>query len=247
MHSSIQKIHAQLAQLHGCDIALLTSEEVEELRTTVSKGFIEATGGLHTLLLGEQSDSPRWMWTAEKEHSFGGELFASYTMLDTGRLEAVIGESERVRMAAAICPAVKLTVNIFAGYHHPGGTGLQVDPRISIVLSVSGDPELALVEHYLKLSNSFFPRHGEGLIVDVTPRECCCDPVRNPLDLYQTFSHVAKSARIATLEQEENNDTTLTETIEIELTMDETLSVERMENAFEYMGNMFKTVVVSQQ
>ncbi|CAM8642403.1 hypothetical protein MCEMSEM18_03518 [Comamonadaceae bacterium] len=245
MHSSIPKLHALLNQLHGSDFALMTAQEIENLRVSVTNGFVNATAGLHTLLLGEYADSPRWMWSAERAESYGSELIASYTLVDTGQMEAAIGAPERVRMAAALFPALKLTIHIFAGYHHPGGTGLQVDPRISIVLDMSGDPELALVEHSLKLSKDIFPAHGSGLTIEVTPLECCCDSVQNPQDIHQAFCRIATAARNAALE--ENDDTTLTETVEFVLTMDQTLHVDRMEDALEYMGRLFTGVIVSQK
>lgn len=245
MHSSISKLHSLLIQLHGSDFALMSAQEIENSRISVTNGFVDATAGLHTLLLGKYADSPRWMWAAERAESYGGELIASYTLVDTGQMEAAIGAPERVRMAAAMFPSLKLSIHIFAGYHHPGGTGLQVDPRISIVLEMSGDPELALVGHYLELSNGIFPAHGGGLTVEVTPLECCCDSVQNPRDIHRAFCSIATAARNAALA--ENDDTSLTETIEFVLTIDETLNLDRMEDAIAYMGLMFTGVTMSQK
>lgn len=218
---------------------------IANLRLVVTKGFIDATAGLHTLLLGDHADSPRWMWTAEQAESYGGELIATYSLVDTGQIEAALGKPEKIRMAAAMFPSFKFTTHIFAGYHHPGGTGLQVDPRISIVLEMSGDPELALVEHYLELSKDLFPSHGEGLTVEITPLECCCDSVQNPRDVHKAFCQIATAARNAALE--EYDDTSLTETVEFVLTLDENLEVDRMEEAFEYVGRMFTGITVVQR
>lgn len=245
MHSSIPKLHALLTQLHGCDLALLSPQVIENFRISVTKGFIDATAGLHTLLLAGHAGSPRWMWTAERAESCGSELIATYTLVDTGQIEAAIGKNERVRMAAAMFPSLSLTIHIFAGYHYPGGTGLQVDPRISIVLEMSGDPELALVEHYLELSKDIFPAHGEGLTIEVTPLECCCDSVQNPRDIHQAFCQIATAARNVALE--ENDDTSLTETVELVLTLDDALDMGRMEDAIEYMGRMFTGITMSQK
>lgn len=238
VHSAITKLHALLFNLQGKDTALMTPTVVNNLQESVTKGFIDATAGLHNLLLGEQANDPRWLWMVEKAQSFGGEWMSTYTMLDAGRMELAIGKPEKVQIAAALFPDLCLTVDIFSAYHHPGGTGLQVDPRISITLALSGDPELALVERYLKLFREFYPQPGKGISVEIAPRECDVDFVQNPVEINEAFALFATAVRKAAKRDASSN-----ESIRFVLSVDSSVDLERMQDAFEYMGKMFTTVI----
>lgn len=110
---------------------------------------------------------------------------------------------------------------------------------------MSGDPELALVEYYLELSKNYFPSSGNGITVEIRPLESCCDEVVNPEDILKVFSHVASAAR--EVARQEYDDTSLTETVEFLLAFDVSVDLEKMEEAFEYMGQMFISVMVSQK
>lgn len=234
-----------LKKLEGKDFALMSPHAISGLRAEITKEFTKATAGLHMLLLGQHSDSPRWLWTAEEAQHFGGEWLATYTIAETDRMERAIGQSKTIQMAAAMFPSLLLTVDIFAGYHHPGGTGLQVDPRLSISLMASGDPALALMEHYLQLSEDDFPAHGGGLSVDISPTESCCDSAVNPAEVHEAFSYIASAAREAG--RREYGDAGITEAIKFTLTFDKSVDSTRMLEAFEYFGRMFTGVMVAQK
>lgn len=245
MHPSIQKLHALQNRLQGNNLAQMTPYAIAALRTAATKDFIEATAGLNTLLLGANSDSPRWLWQAKEAEHFGGNWIATFSVIDTGQMESAIGKHESVQMAAARFPCLKLTVDLFAEYHHPGGTGLQVAPRVTISLRSSGDPEFVFVEEYLALSKNHFPTHGNGTSVEIIPVENCCDSIVNPVDVEKAFSQIASAARSAALQK--HDDTRMTEAIEFVLTFDLPIDQRKMEEAFEYMGQMFTCVMVSQK
>lgn len=243
MKSAITELHVLLKKLDGKDLAMMTPDAISALRATITKEFTKATASLHTLLLGQHSDSPRWLWTAEEAQHFGGEWLATYTLVDTGQMERAIGQHEKIQMAAALFPSLRLTVDIFAAYHHPGGSGLQVDPRLSISLRVDGDSELALIEDWLQLSKAVFPAHGNGLSVEIRPTECCCDDVVDPADIHESFSYIASAAREAG--KREYGDTGITEAVQFTLTFDNSVDALRMQEAFEYVGQMFANVMVA--
>lgn len=245
MHTSIQKLHALLNALQGKDLALLNPEAIAELRQTATSQFVAATAGLNTLLLGKHSDSPRWLWKAEEAEHFGGEWIATYSIVDTRQMESAIGKHKTLQLAAAIFPGIVFKIDLFAEYHHPGGTGMQVDPRLTVSVRCSGDPELALIEYFLELSSELFPRHGEGLTVEILPMDCCCDWIVNPSNIHEAYATVAAAARKAGLE--ENGDATMTENVDLILTMDRSITQEAMYQAFETMGELFTSVIVSQK
>lgn len=246
MHPSVQKLHTLLAELKDHDLALMSQEADADLRASVTSRFVEATGGLQTLLLGDHAGSPRWLWKAEVADSFGNDWIATYTIVDTGQMESAIGQHEKVRMAAALFPSLGLTVDVFAANHHPGGTGLQVEPKITVRLTVSGDPELALVEHFLDLAHDFFPESGHGLSVSVLPRENCCDEIENPEAIHLAFRTVASAARSAARADWGDDETTLTENIDLIVAMDDSVDASRMQEAISFFGRMFTSVVLSQ-
>lgn len=243
MHSSITKLHTLLDELHCKDLAQMTPDAIDALRVTVTEKFTDATAGLHALLLGEHADESRWLWRAEQAESFGNEWISTYTLLDTGPMESALGKPEMVRLAAAMFPSLSLVLDIFAAYHHPGGEGLQVDPMITLRLITSGEPELSLVEHYLDLSHEFFPEPGNGLNVEIIPRENCCDGVQNPAEIHKAFHNIADAARAAGDHFESG--VVLTEGVDLILSMDRSISIQRMQDAFEYLGQMFSAIQVS--
>lgn len=246
MHASVQKLHTLLADLKAHDLALMSKEADAHLRASVTSRFVDATGGLQTLFLGAHAEIPRWLWKAELADSFGNEWIATYNIVDTGMMESAIGQHEKVRMAAALFPGLVLTVDVFAAYHHPGGTGLQVDPKITVSLTVSGDPELSLVEHFLDLAHDHFPESGNGLSVSVMPRENCCDEIENPEAIHQAFRKVASAARSAARASWGDDETTMTENIDLIVAMDDSVEASRMQEAFSFFGLMFTSVVTSQ-
>lgn len=246
MHASVQKLHTLLADLKAHDLALMSKEADAHLRASVTTRFVDATGGLQTLFLGAHAEIPRWLWKAELADSFGNEWIATYNIVDTGMMESAIGQHEKIRMAAAFFPGLVLTVDVFAAYHHPGGTGLQVDPKITVRLTVSGDPELALVEHFLDLAHDHFPQSGNGLSVSVQPRENCCDEIENPESIHQAFRIVARAARSAARASWGDDETTMTENIDLIVAMDDSVEASRMQEAFSFFGLMFTSVVTSQ-
>lgn len=246
MHPSVQKLHTLLAELKDHDLALMSKEADALFRASVISRFVDATGGLQTLLLGAHVENPRWLWKAELANSCGSEWIATYKILDTGMMESVIGQNEQVRLAAALFPALVLTVDVFGAYHHPGGTGLQVDPSITIRLTVSGDPELELVEYSLDLAHNEFPEPGFGLTVSVMPGEDCCDEIENPKDIHLAFRLVADAARSAAMASWGDDETTLTEKIDLIVAMDDSVDAARMQAAFSFFGLLFTSVVMSQ-
>jgi hypothetical protein len=243
MNPSIQKLQAILRWLDNFDLAQMEKDTIEALRNEVTQDFVEATAGLSELLLGEHIHESHWLWKAEKAEAFGGEWIATYSLLDTGDIESAIGESEKVRMAAAIFPSMEMTVDIFAAYHHPGGTGMQVDPRITISFVVMGDPELDFVEHSLSLTKKLWPELGKGVSLEVRPRENCCDEISNPKNLHKAYSTVARAAR--KVAKKEYGGTELTEGIEMVYQFDSSSDHESMTNTFEFVGRMFAIVAKS--
>lgn len=243
MHSSITKLHSLLQRMQGKDLAKMTPEAISDLRSTVTKEFVDATAGLNEVLLGQFNKSPRWLWKAEEAESFGGERIATFTIVDTGQMEAAIGQPERVQMAAALFQRMKLEVDLFAAYHHPGGSGLQVEPRIAIKVRVNSDPMFDLVEMSLQKSKSLYPEHGNGISIEIRPTEDCCDGFENPDDAEVAFSQVAEAARNESIRS--YGDTDLTEDILISLEMDASVDPERMQDAFTYMGLLFAIPIVS--
>lgn len=247
MHTAITNLHALLTDLQSHDLAQMSKEESDHFRINVTNQFSVATGGLQTLLLGAHAAAPRWLWKAEQAESFGNDWIATFTIVDTGQMESAVGQPERVRIAAALFPGLVLTVNIFAAYHHPVATGLQVDPEITVGLTVSGEPELTLVGDFLDLARELIPETGQGLSISVIPRENCCDEFRNPTDVHTAFQMVASAARTAARNNWGDDEVTLTENIDFVIKMDSTVEVERMQEAFEFLGQMFTTVVVARK
>ena len=243
MHSCIIKLHAILDELQGKDLAQMSPEAIDALRVSVTEKFTDATGGLHALLLGDHAEESRWLWKAEQADSFGNEWISTYTLLDTGQMESALGKPEKVRLAAALFPSLSLVLDIFAEYHHPGGTGLQVDPMITLRLVASDEPVLSLVEHYFDLSHEFFPKPGNGLKVEIFPHENCCDEIQNPAEIHKAFHNVADAARSAG--DHFDDGVVLTERVDLILSMDRSISVQRMQDAFEYLGQMFTSIQVS--
>lgn len=245
MHPSVQKLHTLLAELKIHDLALMSQEADAQLRASVTSRFVDATGGLQTLLLGDHAGNPRWLWKAALADSFASDWIATYTMVDTGEMESVLGQHEKVRMAAAYFPGLVLTVDVFAAYHHPGGTGLQVDPKITVQLTVSGDPEITLVEHFLDLAQDHFPESGNGLSVSVVPRENCCDEIENPDAIHLAFRTVARAARSTAKTDWGDDETTSTENIDLVVAMDDSVDASRMQEALTFFGLLFTSVVMS--
>lgn len=245
MHSSLPKLRELLNDLQKHDLALMSSDADEQLRATVTRRFAEATSGLQTLLLGDHTENPRWLWKSEQADSYGSEWIATYKIVDTGQMESAIGKHEKVRRAAALFPSLTLTVDVLAAYHNPSGTGRQVDPKITIGLTVSGDPELGLVEDFLDLSHEHHPNIGNGISLSVRPRENCCDEIENPEALHLALRQVAKAARLAAKSNWNDDETTITENIDIIFSMDASVDINAMEEAFLFVGLMFTSVVVS--
>lgn len=209
-------------------------------RRWVTASFVEATGHLHHLLLGEYATDERWLWQANMADSFGGEWVAAYSLVATDQMESAIGKPRLVQIAAALFPAITLTVDIFAEYHHPGGLGLQVLPRICISACVDGEQELTLVEEFLKLSKEHLPFNSRGVTVKVFPAENCCDGIKNPPDIAKAYAQVAQAARVVALR--ESGSTIVTERVKLIFDFDRNVDPAHMEEVFEIMGLLFLSV-----
>jgi hypothetical protein len=243
MNSSITKLHSLLQRLQGKDLAQMAQDEIDDLRSKATMDFVAATAGLNEVLLGNFSNSPRWLWSAKEAQHFGGNWIATFDMVDTGQMETAIGKPKLIQLAAAMFQRMRLNVDVFAEYHHPGGTGRQVEPSLLITLWVVGDPMSELVGLSLQKSKSLYPEHGSGITIVIQPAENCCAGFTNPNDATSAFSQVAKAARDKSIRKNGHPD--LSEAVKISVEMDASVDAEKMTDVFQFMGLLFAIPIVS--
>lgn len=252
MHPAIQTIQGLLLQLKGMDLAYMSPDAISDLRAKVRENFIGATSGLNKLLLNQHSDRPRWLWKSKDSPPwlawgaigpppFEDHWIADFSLIDSGQKESAFRQYEKAKKV--LFPCLSLRINISAGYYDPAGIGKQVDPRLTISITPSGEVELSLVEHHLELSKNDFPRSGNGITVVIYPLGGCSEKNENPEDLLGSFSNAASVVREDALEN--FSDTSLTDGIYFALSFDASVDPERMAAAFEFMGQLFTGVMVA--
>lgn len=142
-----------------------------------------------------------YAWHTESSQWFCGDYVGSLKFVHTGKMDAALGESGNLRMAAALFPDAAFSVALYCEFHRDGG--LQSRPRLVLSLSTDGrigvarmGKELCKVEAPLKKALS-----QSGVVeTRVRATENACDDVVNPLNVGEAFEAVASSARRAARE-----------------------------------------------
>lgn len=231
------KLHDLLKSMGGKDIAKMPQDWRESYIQDTAAKFCNACEPLHELVLGDQAKDRKWLWQCEPASNYDSEWVASYSMVKVDHLGAMAGESMKVQMAVAMYPGMKLTVDLLAEYHDSRGGGLQARPRIKIGVAASGDPELMIAESYLAAVTGDFPMGMNGILLQVVPVARCCDEIKNPPDIHAAFKNAVESARLANDEQ--SAESSITETVYVEMVVDQSASVMNMHRALIAMGTFF--------
>lgn len=237
MDSTAFRLHELLISMRGNDVAMMGPEEAKEFFEEAETAFNHATALLHKVFLRYHTEDRKWLWQCEPAERYASDWVSTYSVVKVDQMNVPIADRGRVQMAAAMFPGMKLTVDLLAEYHHPGGGGLQTIPKIKIRVAVSGDPELMLAETYLQCVKEDFPMNLQGVLVTVTPSENCCDDITNPKDIEEAFRRVAEAARDAG--EEAYGTAGITESVYVEMDVDQSASVDDMYTALSSMGQFF--------
>lgn len=237
INSAPARLHELLKSIAGKDLANMPKDWRESFMQGTAEKFSLACSTLHKLLLGDSIENCNWLWQCEPTANYGSNWIASFALVKVDLLDAEMSESMKVQMTAALFPGMKLTVDLFADHHQPLGGGLQAEAYIKVTVAVSGDPELMIAECYLEAVKNDFSKHRQGMSIEVLPAENCCDGIHNPENIHQAFKQVAEAARIAGEEAHGSN--TITETVYVELSIDQSASVMDLHSSLQDFGDFF--------
>ncbi len=223
-----------LKSLVGRDIQKMSDDDATDFKGRVFSQFRPASSNLPALLLPWARDLDLFTWSVEPGDD-GLNWIARFSVRTVEGIEANLGESELVRMAAAAWPGAMLMVDLFGEYHSL--SGMDDVPILEAVVRVYGDPALhalectdpRLCDELMKLARS------NGFDLCVRAVECATEDLMNPTDLSDAFAQVATAARSA------SDEPALVEAVELKVIIPVTnrLSERSLRSALELSGVIF--------
>lgn len=226
-----------LTSIGGKHLAKLTGDMRETFMQDNASKFCSACQTLQDLVLQDHEQDRKWLWQCEPANTFDGEWVASFSVVKVDHVKAMAGESMKVHMAVAMNPGMKFTVDLFADSHLAEEGLTQSKPTMKISVAVSGDPELVIAESYLAAVKDDFPMGMNGVLLQVVSGDESTDEILDPSDIHEAFLQAAESARLAG--DETTNDSSITDTVYVELVVDQGASVTDLTRALVAMGNFF--------
>ncbi|MEX3630487.1 MAG: hypothetical protein VB138_14625 [Burkholderia sp.] len=182
--------------LEGRDIEKMSPAAEAQFKADAMSKFREASAVLPALLISGPHELDRFIWSVEPPE-FSSEWIGRFSMRTVDLMEANFGQSERLRMAAALFPDVELVVDLMGDFHYPGG--MSVFPLLAIALRVTDDPALFAFENTDKALCDELVRLARNSGFEIRVRACedATDDLIDPDDLSDALIEVAHASRSA--------------------------------------------------
>lgn len=199
--------------LEGHDIEKMMPDRAEQFKAEAMSKFREATAQLPGLVLPHVDSFERFIWDVEAEDSL--EWIGRFSLQSIDQMEANLGNTERVRMAAALFPDAQLTVDLMGEFHYAGG--LNVFPSLEIAVRVGGGDALVALEHTPKGKCDELVALAQNCDFELTVRACedATDDLVAPADLSAALRQVARAVRSVSKDEPAG----LTEPVELKITL----------------------------
>ncbi len=189
-----------LRELDGRDVDKMAEADGKKFCEAMLEKFRVVAAPIPGIVLGSHI-TDGYVWHVEGNQFFPGDYVGSAKIVHTGKMEAAIGEPERLRMAAALFPVAAFEVALFCDFHRDGG--LQSKPRLKLSIGTDGrdglrDMSTALGMVAEALADALVQPGVVGFQIVAT--ENACDDIENPKDVRKAFEAVASAAKKAARE-----------------------------------------------
>lgn len=197
MTSNANSLCAVVTSLQGQDIEKMADQQALDFKRDAMDKFVVAAADLPRLLFPCDTDFNRLVWSVSPAEPYCLEWIGTFRLRAADLMEANLGQSRLVAMAAALFPELELRVELMGDYHYPGG--LNSVPSVEIAIRVADGDAFDALQAIDPLVCSRFESlaRAEGVKLRVRTVEDAMDDQVQPPSLQCAITAAIAAARDA--------------------------------------------------